>query len=280
MERPRVWTLCAALFVLLAGMFVFGPLLLQGYFLLSSRAVLAGGVMPNMEQVFAFETTLPGFLFSAAITGTWTGIVALVAGTLSPETLNRRLGLLPSRLGRAGWWIVPLGALGLNQAIDAAFEVTGFGRGDVLEGVLHTLAGARGTMLAVSVLIVGALSAACEELFFRGYIQRRLVARFGPPAGILAASFLFGLAHWDWHHSLFAFGFGVFVGLAAWAADSTWPAILAHVVNNTVSVVTLVLGVEMAPWIALISGLLVAAFATAWIRRKRTRPPALTPAYA
>ena len=263
--------------VLVLGMYLFGPLLLQGYFLLSSRAVLAGGLMPNMEQYLAFQGTLPGFLFAAAITGSWTGIVALVAGTLSPQPLTERLGLGRPRLGRLGWLVVPLGALGLNQAIDAAFGLSGLGRGDALEAVLGTLAGARGAMLALAVLIVGALSAACEELFFRGYLQRRLVGRFGPALGIVAASILFGLAHWDWQHSLFAFVFGLFVGLAAWAADSLWPAVFAHVVNNTVAVLALVLGLDLdrgiGPWIALASGVLVAALATAWILRHRPHRP-------
>jgi membrane protease YdiL (CAAX protease family) len=265
-------------------MFLFGPLLLQGYFLLSSRSLLAGGVLPNQAQVLAFYDTLPGYLFAAAITGLWTGMVALVAGTLSPLASKARLGLGSSRLGRAGWLVVPLGALALNQAIDAAFTVSGFGRGDALEAVLTTLAGARGPSIAVAVLIVGALSATCEELFFRGYLQRRLVARFGPAVGIVVAAVLFGIAHWDWHHSLFACAFGLFVGTAAWAADSVWPAIVAHVVNNTVSVLTLVLGLDLGTtkgsWIALVSGTVVAVLAVVWIVRRAPRPRKLEPAFA
>ena len=278
--RPRVWTLVVAVLVLLGGLFVFWPLLFQGYFLLSSRAVMGGGLMPNQAQMLAFQSTLPGFLFAAAITAAWTGTVALVAGTLSPIPITRRLGLGPSKLGPAGWAIVPLGALGLSQAIDAAFTLTGFGRGDALEGLLHALAGARGLMFVAAVLIVGALSATCEELFFRGYVQRRLVARFGAWPGILFAAFLFGLAHWDWHHSLFGFAFGVFVGLAAWAADSLWPAIAAHVANNTMSVVALVLGIDLDPWVAVVSGTLVTLFAVLWIVRRGRRQSALAPAFA
>ena len=282
--KPRLWTLLAAVIVLLAGMLLFGPLLRQGYFLLSSRAVLAGGLMPNMEQYLAFQATLPGFLFAAATTACWTGTVALVAGTLSPLPLTGRLGLGRSRLGRLAWLIVPLGALGLNQAIDAVYELSGFGRGAALESMLGTLAGARGAMLATAVLIVGALSATCEELFFRGYLQRRLVARLGPAAGIVTASFLFGLAHWDVHHSLFAFLFGLFVGLASWAADSLWPAVFAHVVNNTVAVLALVLGLDFAqPWIALGTGALACMLATAWILRhkpRRARAPLPDPSFA
>jgi membrane protease YdiL (CAAX protease family) len=201
-----------------------------------------------------------------------------------------RLGLQRSRLGRLGWLIVPVGALALNQAVDAAFEVSGFGRGDALEGTLKLLAGARGPTLALAILIVGALSATCEEVFFRGYMQRRLVGRFGPGPGILVASFLFALAHFDWHHSLFAFAFGLFVGIAAWAADSTWPAVVAHVVNNTVSVLTLVLGMDLsadsprALWIALASGAVITALALAWlfhrVRAQRPRPAPSEPLFA
>jgi uncharacterized protein len=266
-----------------AGTLAFGPFLLQGYFLLSSRALLAGGVMPAQEQVIAFYGTLPGFLFAATIAGTWTGVLALAAGLLSPSPLPTRLGLTRSRLGRLGWLVVPLGALALNQAVDAAFEVSGLGRGPALEGVLKMLAGARGPTLAIAVLVVGAVSATCEELFFRGYLQRRLVARFGPPAGILVASLLFACAHWDWHHSLFAFAFGAFVGIAAWAADSTWPAIVAHVVNNTISVLTLVLGMDVAAdpastqWITLGLGLVAALLAAGWIVRRAPRPRRAAP---
>jgi hypothetical protein len=89
--------------------------------------------MPNMEQYLAFQATLPGFLCAAAITGGWTGIVALVAGTLSPLPLTARLGLGRSRLGRlAGWWS-PWARSGSTRRSTRAYELSGFGRGAVLE---------------------------------------------------------------------------------------------------------------------------------------------------
>ena len=39
------------------------------------------------------------------------------------------------------------------------------------------------------------LTCLAEEAFFRGYLQQGLSRRFGPAAGIAAASLLFGLAH-------------------------------------------------------------------------------------
>jgi membrane protease YdiL (CAAX protease family) len=280
-DPPRLWTLVAAICALAVGTVALGPSVLTGYFLLSSRSILAGGLLPAQDQLIQFYDTLPGFLFAATISGGWTGVVALVAGMLSPVPLRERLGFLPSRLGAAGWWIVPLGALGLNQAVDAAFHLTGFGRGDALEALLKTLAGARGPTIALAVFVVGALSATCEELFFRGYLQRRLVLRFGPLVGVAVPALLFGLAHLDLHHALFALTFGLYVGAAAWAADSTGPAIAAHVVNNTVSVLTLVLGLDFGTdstggqWASLLIGGAVAAWALAWILRRAPRPRVL-----
>lgn len=284
--RPRVWTLAAALAVLFVGMVVLGRFVLQGYFLLSSRAVLAGGPLPGQDQFLAFYDTLSGFLFAATISAGWMGVVAIGAALLSPVPLGPRLGLTRSRLGRLGWILVPLGALALNQAVDAGFHLTGFGRGDALEDLLRKLAGARGPMLALSLLIVGTLSATCEELFFRGYLQRRLVARFGAVPGIVFPALLFGLAHFDLHHGLFAFLFGMFIGVAAWAADSTWPAIVAHVVNNTVSVLAQVVGLDTDPtspraqWLTLLLGTAGALAATAWIVRRGRHARALARARA
>ncbi len=275
---PRIWTLLAACAALVLGMIALGPFVLTGYFLLSSRSVLAGGLLPAPGQLDHFYGTLPGFLLAATIAAAWTGLVAIVAGVLSPVAVSKRLGFRRSRLGAAGWWIVPIGALGLSQAVDAAFQLTGFGRGDALEALLHTLAGARGPMVALSVLVIGALSATCEELFFRGYLQRRLVARYGAMVGIAVSAFLFGLAHGELHHAVFAFTFGLFIGASAWAADSLGPAIAAHVVNNTVSVVTLVLGLDdatqspAAQWLALLVGSAVALLALGWILRRAPRP--------
>ena len=63
-----------------------------------------------------------------------------------------------------------------------------------------------------------------------------------------------------------------------------WPAVLAHVVNNTVSVLTLVLGYDLGTrqgsWIALVSGAVVALLAVTWIVRRAPRPRKLEPAFA
>jgi len=146
--------------------------------------------------------------------------------------------------------------------------------------MMRALAGARGPALGLALLVIGVLSATCEELFFRGYLQRRLVARLGAAPGILLTALAFGLVHWDVHHSLFAFVFGLFLGWASYVADSTWPAIVAHAINNTTSVLALVLGLDDGATSALTQGFLliasvaVIALAIAWLARRAARADA------
>ena len=83
-----------------------------------------------------------------------------------------------------------------------------------------------------------------EESFFRGYAQRRLIARRGAAVGIAAAAALFAFAHGEPRHAAFAFGFGLYAGVVAHWSNSTRPAIAVHVVNNLVSVLGIAFGLD------------------------------------
>jgi len=271
---PRIWTLVVATLVVLGGWIALEQWILQGYVILSSRQVLAGGELPALPRLDAFYGTLPGILLEASLSAAWIGMVALVAATLSTVPLRTRLGLVPARAGALAWLLVPLGGMAVSQGVDYAFALSGAGRGPVIDGLLTALATARGVPLAMAVLVIGGLSATCEELFFRGYLQRRLVARIGPVLGIALPAALFGLAHGELHHALFAFAFGLFVGWAAWVADSTWIAIAAHVANNTASVLASASGIGQANGtrpqeeIALATSVVVVALVVTWLARR------------
>jgi hypothetical protein len=255
---PRIWTLVVAVLVLGFGLFALEVWILQGYLVLSSPQLMAGGELPSMRTMDSFYATLPGILLEATFSGSWLGAVALIAAAFSATPLVPRLGLVPARIGRAAWVLVPLGGLAVSQAVDHAFTLWG-GRGGTLDTLLEALASARGLSLVVTVLVVGVLSATCEELFFRGYLQRRLVERFGPALGITLPALLFGIAHFDLHHGTFAFLFGAFVGWAAWRAGSTWIAIAAHVANNTLSVLALAAGLDDAKAPAAVQAIVLGA---------------------
>lgn len=83
-------------------------------------------------------------------------------------------------------------------------------------------------------LLVGAclFPAVGEELLFRGYIGRGLVGRYGPVAGVLLTSLLFGLMHVEPVHVCATALLGVVLHVVHLATKSLWAPILLHALNN------------------------------------------------
>jgi membrane protease YdiL (CAAX protease family) len=267
---PRIWTVALACLLLFFGM----------AFVSAASLVLDGVARPAGAEPGLPWSSVPGLVGLAAATTALIAGLALVPARLSAEGTRARLGLVDPRVRGWGLWLVAIaGGLALSQAVDFALRLSGFGRGLSLEHVLGVLRQARGPGLALAVLVLGVGAGTAEELFFRGYVQRRLVARFGPVIGISVAAFLFALAHLNPQHSAFAFVFGLYLGgLALWCG-STWPAIAVHVVNNATAVLLAATGVDDANarlpvpiQVGLLLGLaLAAAGAAAWIRRQVRR---------
>ena len=270
-RRPRVWTVALACAVAFTGVLLLTILA----FLLGQVSARPGD--PPFEAGPLF-TTLPGLLAMAGASTTWLLLVALAAARASPQPLRSRLGLVAPRLRHPSTWVVAIaGGLALSQAIDFALRLSGVGRGVSVEHMIGILRQASGLWLALAVVVVGLGAGVAEEVLFRGYVQRRLVARYGAVAGVAIAAGLFALAHFDPQHSAFAFVFGVYLGAIAVWTGSTWPAIAIHVVNNAASVLIVASGFDDAAMnapplvlLGLVTGLAgVAVGAMAWVRRSR-----------
>jgi membrane protease YdiL (CAAX protease family) len=91
---------------------------------------------------------------------------------------------------------------------------------------------ARGGSLVVAFLGSVLAPAVIEELLCRGLVQRSVARAAGPLAALAISTTLFGVIHMEWKHGLVAAAIGLYLGLAAYWADSTRPAILAHGLNN------------------------------------------------
>lgn len=74
------------------------------------------------------------------------------------------------------------------------------------------------------------LTCLTEEVFFRGYLQTKLAARFGPGVGLGLASILFGLAHFAGGAALVVFAalLGLACGLGYLATGRLWVPVLMH----------------------------------------------------
>jgi membrane protease YdiL (CAAX protease family) len=85
----------------------------------------------------------------------------------------------------------------------------------------------------VAVVISAASAGICEEIGFRGYMQRPIEQRSGALVAILISSFFFMLLHLtkDWATIgmvPIVFGAGVLLGLLAWASGSLIPCMIGH----------------------------------------------------
>jgi hypothetical protein len=143
-------------------------------------------------------------------------------------------------------------------------------------------AGALLANLAVFALTPGI----CEELFFRGMLQRQL-GRLLPPLGaIVITSLVFSAVHFQFYGFFARAALGMLLGLTAWRSGSLLPAMLGHAVFNGIMVIGVrlaigsgmpaeaVLGDELpAPlWLSLLAAALTALLTVLLIRLTQPSP--------
>lgn len=88
----------------------------------------------------------------------------------------------------------------------------------------------------VIVIFIGCvLPAICEEVFFRGYVGRGLVARMGPVQGVLLTSLLFGAVHLQPWHIVSAFLSGVLYHAVYLGSKSIFAPMLMHFTGNVIA---------------------------------------------
>lgn len=84
-----------------------------------------------------------------------------------------------------------------------------------------------------------------EELLFRGIIQKNLVARTGPGAGILIGAAVFGAIHLIPQQMIYAGCVGVILGCIYHFTGSLGNAVAVHFINNGIAILAgLVCGTE------------------------------------
>src|SRR5688500_11988439 len=92
--------------------------------------------------------------------------------------------------------------------------------------------------ILINIVIIALLPAFCEEICFRGALQRILIHIFKSPwPAIIVTSILFSAIHAQFEGFLPRMFLGVVLGALYWYSGSLWPSIVAHFVNNAVQVV-------------------------------------------
>ena len=96
------------------------------------------------------------------------------------------------------------------------------------------------TEMLSALLFVGLIPALGEELFFRGTIQRLLIARFGNPHNaIFVTALVFSLMHFEVTAFFYRFFLGVVLGYLYYWGRSLWFPISLHALNNGLTVLSM-----------------------------------------
>lgn len=138
---------------------------------------------------------------------------------------------------------------------------------DLIEGLL--LGGDLSTgFLFVALALTPAV---CEELLFRGYLQRQVERGWGTVASILLVGVCFGLYHLRLSQAVPLSLLGVYLGFAVWATGSVWTGFLVHLLNNGLAVIVAgyarqdptvdmeAIESTVVPWYLGVAGLVLAA---------------------
>lgn len=95
---------------------------------------------------------------------------------------------------------------------------------------------AEALLLILSTVVVAPL---CEEIMFRGYVQRAYERR-NPWIGIVAGGVIFSLYHLRFQGAFALIPVAFALGFVAWRSDSLFPGILLHAAYNGIATVVII----------------------------------------
>jgi hypothetical protein len=91
--------------------------------------------------------------------------------------------------------------------------------------------------LAMAIILVGALPAIGEELFFRGILQKLFIQIFKSAwPGIIFSAFLFSAIHMQFMGFLPRMALGIILGALYWYSGSIFTSMLGHFAYNSINV--------------------------------------------
>ena len=143
----------------------------------------------------------------------------------------------------------------------------------------------RGDHLIILTLFhVALVPAICEETLYRGYVMRAFEKSWGIWPAIIVSGILFGMYHIQLSNLIPLAGLGILFAYLTWVADSIYPAIIAHLVNNGGSVLigtyypesafAEITPESMPPIWGVIPSLLITAFILYWMYKQHTQKTA------
>ena len=228
---PRVWPVFVAFFIVLGGVIVGTGVLAVGLL-----AFQEGGMPPagELESSLGAVIITPHALIASVLLSVFLLLTtSFGAAALSPEAVGRRMRLEKRPTPFLAYPVSIVGLLVVGQSAESAAVWLGFRDGTSALDVLADIVAGMPQTAFVMLLIAASLGAGlAEELFFRGYMQTRLKARWGAVAGVIVSAIAFAVLHLNPLHSTLAFFMGIYLGWLAELTGSIRLPIVAHIGNN------------------------------------------------
>ena len=233
-----VWTAVAALLAALAGYMLVGNL--AALLLMAMRGVPIETVLADLPAVLERHgDLLLGGNAIGLVLGL--GVLSLVLARLHS---SRPLAYL--RLRRANVSGVVLATVGLFSILPFVHWTASLNEllplprllRDLEQGqmaLLEQVLSGEGNMLWL-LLVIAAVPALCEEVFFRGFVQRNLERGLGMVTGIVVTGVAFGFFHLRFSQAVPLVLIGIYLAYLAWQTGSVWIPVLIHLVNNAAMV--------------------------------------------
>ncbi len=106
-----------------------------------------------------------------------------------------------------------------------------------MEATQHALAGSGVGFYILNLIALAIMPAICEEMFFRGVLQKNLVSMMkNKHIAILLTAFVFSAIHMQFSGLLPRFVLGAVLGYLFYTSGSLWTSIVAHATNNALVV--------------------------------------------
>jgi hypothetical protein len=113
-----------------------------------------------------------------------------------------------------------------------------------LDLLLRKLAGGVTEGFILSALVLVVTPAICEELFFRGYIQKSLVLNLSPRRAVLFSGIVFAMFHLEWFNFVPLTLLGWYIGYIYLRSDNLLAPAVAHGINNLAALILMKIGVD------------------------------------
>ncbi|MCH7591917.1 MAG: CPBP family intramembrane metalloprotease [Planctomycetes bacterium] len=110
----------------------------------------------------------------------------------------------------------------------------------LVEGMEAIAAAIAALPLPTAIVLIALVPALCEEFLFRGFLLSSLSTSGRKWTAIAASAVIFGIFHFVLFRFAVTASLGALLAYLVWQSRSIWPAVLAHLLHNTIGVLSIV----------------------------------------